>query len=180
MFGRFIEPSLQTQYIQNTTNAVRTPSRGVHFFHLQPLKKSLSYYQPLPPPPTMQPPILYLIAWALLWAIIGYLIAKLALNSAIKDARKHATKQSRSVLLGEVNEKIAPALQGFPYDCKDLVFIGKGIDYLVFDGLASGMLKQIILLEIKSWTSTLNRNERMIKEAIARGKICYEVFRVTI
>jgi predicted Holliday junction resolvase-like endonuclease len=41
-------------------------------------------------------------------------------------------------------------LPGFPYDCKDLVFIGKGIDYLVFDGLARGELEQIILLEIKS------------------------------
>jgi predicted Holliday junction resolvase-like endonuclease len=49
-----------------------------------------------------------------------------------------------------VSEKVAPFLPGFPYNCKDLVFIGKGIDYLVFDGLANGMLKQIILLEIKS------------------------------
>jgi predicted Holliday junction resolvase-like endonuclease len=49
-----------------------------------------------------------------------------------------------------VTEKVAPALPGFPYNCKDLVFIGKGIDYLVFDGLASGELEQIILLEIKS------------------------------
>ncbi|MDR2190791.1 MAG: hypothetical protein LBP53_06560 [Candidatus Peribacteria bacterium] len=68
----------------------------------------------------------------------------------LKQARTQSVKQSRAVLLGDVNEKIAPALPGFPYDCKDLVFIGKGIDYLVFDGLASGTLKQIVLLEIKS------------------------------
>lgn len=59
-------------------------------------------------------------------------------------------KQSRSVLLGDVNEKVAPALPGFPYHFKDMVFIGKGIDYLVLDGLAEGKLRQIILLEIKS------------------------------
>jgi predicted Holliday junction resolvase-like endonuclease len=54
------------------------------------------------------------------------------------------------VLLGDVNEKVAPALPGFPYHFKDMVFIGKGIDYLVLDGLAEGRLRQIILLEIKS------------------------------
>ncbi|MBQ7073746.1 hypothetical protein IJM86_01495 [bacterium] len=64
--------------------------------------------------------------------------------------RKDATKQSRKVILGEVNEKIAPILPGFPYNYKDLVFIGKGIDYLVFDGLAEGSLKKIIFLELKS------------------------------
>ena len=81
--------------------------------------------------------------------------------------------------MGDVNEKLAPALPGFPYDFKDMVFIGKGIDYLVFDGLASGELKQIILLEIKSGSSVLNRNERMIRESVARGQVCYEVFRVS-
>lgn len=126
----------------------------------------------------MDQTILYLWIWAALWAIIGYLFAKIALRWAITDARKHSTKQARSVILWDVNEKIAPALPGFPYDCKDMVFIGKGIDYLVFDGLARGELHQIILLEIKSWSSTLNRNERMIREAVARGKMCYEVFRV--
>ena len=122
----------------------------------------------------------YLIAGGIFGAIIGYLFARIALRGMINDARKSSVKQSRSVILWDVNEKVAPALPGFPYDFKDMVFIGKWIDYLVFDGLANGELKQIILLEIKSWTSTLNRNERMIRENIARGKVCYEVFRVCL
>lgn len=122
--------------------------------------------------------LLPLILWVLLWALIGYLFTKIALHWALQEARKHSVKQARSIILGDVNEKVAPALPGFPYDCKDLVFIGKGIDYLVFDGLAKGELKQIILLEIKSWSSTLNRNEKMIKDAVAGGYISYEIFRV--
>jgi predicted Holliday junction resolvase-like endonuclease len=59
-----------------------------------------------------------------------------------------------------------------------MVFIWKWIDYLVFDWLASGHLKKIILLEIKSWQSLLNRNESMIKNAVWSGLISYEVFRV--
>jgi predicted Holliday junction resolvase-like endonuclease len=82
--------------------------------------------------------------------LIGYLFAKTLVGDLIYQERKDATKQSRKVILGEVNEKIAPMLPGFPYNYKDLVFIGKGIDYLVFDGLAEGHLKKIIFLELKS------------------------------
>ena len=98
----------------------------------------------------MEQHIGYLIAGGIFGAVIGYLFARIAMRGMIKDARKSSAKQSRSVILGDVNEKVAPALPGFPYDFKDLVFIGKGIDYLVFDGLASGDLRQIVLLEIKS------------------------------
>jgi len=68
----------------------------------------------------------------------------------IKGQRQNAVDRSRSVVLGHVNEKIAPLLPNFPYYYKDLVFLGKGIDYLVFDGLSHGDLKQIVFLEIKT------------------------------
>ena len=80
-------------------------------------------------------------------------------------------------MLGHVNEKIAPLLPNFPYHYKDLVFLGKGIDYLVFDGLSQGELRKIVFLEIKSGVSSLNKNERSIKECIWRGDISYEVRR---
>lgn len=54
----------------------------------------------------------------------------------MKGNRKDAVDRSRSVVLGHVHEKIAPLLPHFPYSYKDLVFLGKGVDYLVFDGLS--------------------------------------------
>ncbi len=80
--------------------------------------------------------------------------------------------------MGQVHEKIAPILPDFPYNYKDMTFIGKWIDYIIFDGLSTGNLKQIILLEIKSWTSTLNKNERMIKNITNLKKIKYEVYNI--
>lgn len=121
-----------------------------------------------------------LILWAVIWIVIGFLVAKLTVHSAVKSARSSSVKQARNVILGDVNEKLAPALPWFPYDFKDMVFIWKWIDYLVFDGLASGHLKKIVLLEIKSWQSLLNRNESMIKSAVWSGFISYEVFRVHV
>jgi predicted Holliday junction resolvase-like endonuclease len=60
---------------------------------------------------------------------------------------------------------------------RDMTFVGKGIDYIIFDGLSSGNLKEIVFLEIKSGSSTQNTNEKMIEEIIKRGKVRYEVMR---
>ena len=121
-----------------------------------------------------------LILWAVIWIAFWFLIAKLTVHSAVKSARSSSVKQARNVILWDVNEKLAPALHWFPYDFKDMVFIWKWIDYLVFDGLASGHLKKIVLLEIKSWQSLLNRNESMIKTTVWAWLVSYEVFRVHI
>lgn len=119
-----------------------------------------------------------LVIWAIAWIIIGFIVAKITVHSAVKSARNSSVKQARNVILWDVNEKLAPALPGFPYDFKDMVFIWKWIDYLVFDGLASGHLRKIVLLEIKSWQSLLNRNESMIKKTVWEWLVSYEVFRV--
>ena len=126
----------------------------------------------------MQNEIQPLIIWTIIWVIVGFVITKLTVHSAVKNARYKSVKQARNVILWDVNEKLAPALPWFPYDFKDMVFIWKWIDYLVFDWLASGHLRKIVLLEIKSWQSLLNKNESMIKNAVWNWLISYEIFRV--
>ena len=95
----------------------------------------------------------------------------------LSASRKQAVQQSRNVVLGHVNEKIAPLLPNFPYYYKDLMFLGKGVDYIVFDGLSAGNLKKIVFLEIKSGVSGLNRNEQMIKQCLEKKSVSYEVRR---
>ncbi|HCY21003.1 TPA: hypothetical protein DIC40_04035 [Patescibacteria group bacterium] len=57
--------------------------------------------------------------------LIGYLIARIYFFIKIKHQRQDAVTRSRNVVLGNVNEKIAPLLPGFPYHYKDLMFLGK-------------------------------------------------------
>ena len=78
----------------------------------------------------------------------------------------------------QVNEKIAPILPNFPYNYKDLVFIWKWIDYIVFDGLSTWYLKEIVFLEVKSGVSNLNRNEKMVKNCIQTWKTSYDILRI--
>lgn len=58
-----------------------------------------------------------------------------------------------------------------------MTFVGKGIDYIIFDGLSSGNLKEIVFLEVKSGSSTQNNNEKMIEDIIKKGKVRYEILR---
>lgn len=114
--------------------------------------------------------------------LAGILVSALVLTiyffSKIAKIRKTAIKQSKSVILWEVSEKILPMLPNFPYQSKDLVFLGKGVDYIVFDWLSEGNLRQIIFLEIKTWKSQLNKNEKMIQHYLASFPVKYEIIQV--
>lgn len=118
-----------------------------------------------------------LIIWIIVGLTVWYLIARIYFFIKIKWQRQDAVKRSRNVVLWNVNEKIAPLLPDFSYHYKDLVFLGKGIDYLVFDWLSRGNLEKIVFLEIKTNTSTLNKNESMIKNCIEQKRIEYSIYR---
>ena len=71
-----------------------------------------------------------------------------------------------------------PIFPEFLYHSKDLVFIGKGVDYIIFDGLAEGELRDIIFLEIKTGKSQLNKNERMIQQFLSTKRARYELINI--
>jgi hypothetical protein len=72
---------------------------------------------------------------------------------------------------------VLPFLPNFPYSPKDMVFIGKGFDYLVLDGLSEGELRKIVFLEVKSGSSRLNPNEKMIAAIVAEKAIEWKEYR---
>lgn len=122
--------------------------------------------------------ILYIIIGIIIWIIFGFLISKIYFLIKLRNYWKLSVKKSKEVILGEVNEKIAPILPDFPYNYKDLVFVGKWIDYIIFDGLSQWNLKKIVFLEIKTWKSNLNKNEKSIKSIIDTKKVFYELFKI--
>jgi hypothetical protein len=116
----------------------------------------------------------------LIWCVcvaIGYFLGRLVRHRAVMRERTDAVGRSRSVILGELYETIAPLIPGFRYAPRDMVFIGKGIDYLVFDGLSEGKLKEIVFLELKTGKSKQNGNEKDIEQCIRQGRVRYELER---
>ncbi|MDD5212802.1 MAG: Holliday junction resolvase-like protein [Candidatus Gracilibacteria bacterium] len=121
---------------------------------------------------------IFLISGLIIGVFFGYIVGKTIKHLELKKQRGLSVKKSREVILGEVYEKVAPMLENFPYNHKDLTFVGRGIDYIVFDGLAEGNLKNIVFLEIKSGKSTLNKNERDIRDIVEKGKVSYEIYKI--
>lgn len=117
------------------------------------------------------------IAIAVTAFLLGFLLGRIVRYLSVRKERSDAVKRSQSVILGSVYEKILPFLPGFPYSPKDMVFIGKGFDYLVLDGLSMGNLKRIVFLEVKTGTSKLNANERQVRETVASRRVAFEEYR---
>jgi len=126
--------------------------------------------------PTDTAVIILGIALALI--VAAFLLGRWLRHAEIRAHRRDATTRSRSVLLGEVYEKIAPFLPEFPFAARDMVFLGKGVDYIVFDGLSDGKLERIVFLELKSGSSRLSKNELMIRDAICKHKVDYQELRL--
>jgi predicted Holliday junction resolvase-like endonuclease len=96
---------------------------------------------------------------------------------------QHVTEQqkfherSKIVNKGLISQEMVPLIPGFPYAFKDARRAVHPLDYIVFDGLSDGNLKEVIFLEIKTGkTNALSPNERQIKKAIDKGKVRYEIF----
>ncbi len=119
-----------------------------------------------------------IVASAVLFAaLLGFLAGRILRSREISAERKDAIKRSNAVILGAVYEKVLPFLPDFPYSPKDMVFIGKGFDYLVLDGLAEGNLRKIVFLEVKSGSSRLNANEKMIASVVSEKAIEWKEYR---
>lgn len=127
---------------------------------------------------------LFFLVSLLLGRFIGKLESKAFISRFEKEARLDAVKRSRSVLLGQVSEQIAPLLPGFPSNIEDARFIGKPIDFIAFSGMSecedgeSGDIKEILFIEVKTGNAVLSKREKEIKKAVEAGRVRYIEYRI--
>jgi predicted Holliday junction resolvase-like endonuclease len=95
----------------------------------------------------------------------------------LKTIRKEMADSSRAVIRGQVSEQIAPFLPGFPFDPAGCRFIGKPVDFVVFNVLENPERCSIVLVEVKTGSSSLNRNERSVRAAVQQGRVHYYEYR---
>lgn len=94
-----------------------------------------------------------------------------------REAAKLTAARSRVALVAKIAEHMAPLLSGFPYNFKEVRHVGEVFDFLVYKGLESGEIEEVVFLEIKSGTGgRRNPRERMLKRAVDAGRVRYEVF----
>ncbi len=91
-----------------------------------------------------------------------------------KEIREDAAARSQAVTMGKVTEHFIPYLPEFGYNPQDARFIGNPIDFVVFDGLSEGALRQVVFVEVKTGGSALSKRERWIRDVVQAGKVVWE------
>lgn len=95
-----------------------------------------------------------------------------------KKIRLESAEKSRSVRLGSVAEKLIPVSGKLDYEPEDMIFLGRPIDYLVFNGMSSDNVDSIVFLEIKTGSSNLSKRERQIEKCVNDKKIVFKTVRL--
>jgi predicted Holliday junction resolvase-like endonuclease len=120
---------------------------------------------------------------ALVWIAVAYARYRAVYrydDDDLQAARRDASKRSRSVLGGKAGEQLVPLVPAFSerFDPTEARFLGAPIDYVIFDGIGTGELREVVLVEVKTGGSRLSRNERQVELAVAEGRVAFEVLRL--
>lgn len=91
--------------------------------------------------------------------------------------RQDAINRSYAVNLGKITEHLVPFHIKFPFNPKDVRFIGSPIDMIVFDGHSEQKDKIVIwIVEVKTGNSRLTDGQQRIKKAVLNAEIrWYEI-----
>ena len=95
------------------------------------------------------------------------------------DIRRDAVRRSRAVVTGKVTEHLVPLMGEFPYNPKDVRFLGSPVDLVVFDGMDDDDLNEIVFVEVKTGASaSLSTRERRIRDAVRAGSVRWQELRL--
>ncbi len=92
--------------------------------------------------------------------------------------RKDAIEKSRAVLGGQFSEQISPFMPGFKYSPTECRFVGKPVDFIVFQGMDGKNINEVVFLEVKSGKSSLSSSEKKLKDTIEKKRVRWEEYRV--
>jgi predicted Holliday junction resolvase-like endonuclease len=110
----------------------------------------------------------------------GRLEAERGLPDRLASERGDAVRRSRAVLGGLAAEQLAPWLPGFPFDPTEVRFVGKPVDFIAFVGASSGRVDEVVLVEVKSGNASASLVERSLRDAVRKGRVRWEEYRVPL
>lgn len=108
----------------------------------------------------------------------GRLEAERDFPNRLARERGDAVKRSRAILAGQAAEQLAPWLPGFSLDPNECRFLGSPVDFLAFRGASSGLIEEVVFVEVKSGNAGLSPVERSLKEAIEARRVRWLEYRV--
>ena len=115
------------------------------------------------------------VALTALLALTYVLVWKARYTRAL---RSDAVQRSHAVTVGKVTEQIVPYFPEFIWNPKDARFLGSPIDFVVFDGLADGLVRRVVFVEVKTASASLSPRERQVREAVQERRIAWVELRI--
>lgn len=104
------------------------------------------------------------------------------LAAALQEVRDERTtlsmrtfRGSSSGRVGKRLEMVAASLPGLPVSARDCRALSDPIDYLAFEGAASGAISAVHFIEVKSEKARLSDLQPAIKAAVDRGAVSLKV-----
>lgn len=112
-----------------------------------------------------------LLAGIAIGAVVALLIVAVFAPRFARRMRAEGALQSRAIVRGQIYEQLVPYLPGFRFNPKDAQFLGRPVDFVVFDGLDQGELRRIVFVEVKTGGAKLTTRERLVRDAIRGGHV---------
>ncbi len=113
----------------------------------------------------------FLVIGIAIGAIVALLIVAVLVPRFARRMRAEGAQQSRAVTRGQIYEQLVPYLPGFRFNPKDAQFLGRPVDFVVFDGLDEGEVRRIVFVEVKTGGAKLTTRERLVRDAIRNGRV---------
>lgn len=88
-------------------------------------------------------------------------------------------EKSKQVYIGKTLEHLAPTVATWGHKPRDCRFLAEPIDFIAFDGLfENNEVNKITFIEAKSGNAKLSQREKSIKNAVEKGEVFFEEFRL--
>ncbi|MDQ3878031.1 MAG: hypothetical protein M3290_06745 [Actinomycetota bacterium] len=94
-------------------------------------------------------------------------------------ALKEFKKRSARTRVGTTVEQLVPLIKELPFDPSDMRILSGGpVDYIVFDGLCDGEVRQLVFLDIKTGTGKANQAQIQVRRCVDAGLVDFALFEV--
>lgn len=96
-----------------------------------------------------------------------------------KKIVEQAIEKSKQVYIGKTLEHLAPTTVKWGHQPRDCRFLAEPIDFIAFDGLfRQDEVSKITFIDAKTGDAKLSSREKSIKNAIEKGEVYFEEFRL--
>jgi predicted Holliday junction resolvase-like endonuclease len=124
---------------------------------------------------------------AILFLVVVVLAAVLltlasSIRSRVRRAREEERelfrKRSAPMLVGNAVQHYVPFLEEFPYHPSDARFLGGLIDFVVFDGLTDGEVRNVVFVEVKKGKQGPSKRQRQVEKCVRDGRVDFVTLQI--